>query len=132
MNRSEAYRYRQIIVKASDILTDEEAVKAPMLFERWEPENHYTIGKRLYYDGVLYSVLIEHESHEAYTPDIAVSLYARVLIPDPGDIPEWEQPGSTNPYMKNDKVRHNGHIWISTIDFNVYEPGVYGWDVINE
>lgn len=132
MNRSEALRYRSIIIKAAESLTDEEALKVPLLFERWEPANHYAIGKRLYYDGVLYSVLIEHDSHEAYTPDISVSLYARVLIPDPGVIPEWEQPGSTNPYMKDDKVRHNGHIWISMIDYNVYEPGVFGWSVIDE
>lgn len=39
----------------------------------------------------------------------------------------WAQPGSTNPYMLGDKVRHNGKIWMSTIDNNVWEPGVYGW-----
>lgn len=28
------------------------------------------------------------------------------------------------------KVRHNGKVWISDIDFNVFEPGVAGWEVI--
>ena len=35
-----------------------------------------------------------------------------------------------NAYMMGDKVRHNGHIWISTMDYNVFEPGVYGWDEV--
>ena len=42
-------------------------------------------------------------------------------------IPEWEQPDSTNPYMKGDKVTHGGKTWVSDIDNNVWEPGVYGW-----
>ena len=41
-------------------------------------------------------------------------------------IPEWEQPESTNPYMKGDKVKHNDKTWVSDIDNNVWEPGVYG------
>ena len=28
--------------------------------------------------------------------------------------------------MKDDKVSHNGKIWISLIDNNVWEPGVVG------
>lgn len=56
----------------------------------------------------------------------AVSLWARVLIPDPHDIPEWVQPSSTNPYMKGDKVWHVGKVWESLIDGNVWEPGAVG------
>lgn len=41
-----------------------------------------------------------------------------------------EQPESTNPYSKGDKVTHNGKTWRSTIAGNVWEPGVYGWEEI--
>ena len=61
---------------------------------------------------------------------ISPSLFAEVLIPDPEVIPDWVQPESTNPYMKGDKVRHNGKVWISDIDFNVFEPGIAGWSEI--
>ena len=47
------------------------------------------------------------------------SLFAEVLIPDSSTVPEWEQPDSTNPYVKGDKVTHNGKTWISTADGNV-------------
>lgn len=128
MTRVMAMKYRRAMVEGSETLTDEEAVKVPMLFERWETGKSYAIGKRLYYDGKLYNVLQTHDSHEAYTPDITVSLYAEVLIPDPTVIPDWVQPESTNPYMKGDKVKHNGHVWESTMDYNVFEPGIAGWE----
>ena len=126
MTRRMAQRYRRAMVDGASTLTDEQAVAVPMLFERWEPGKHYETGKRLYHDGKLYDVLQAHDSHEAYPPDVTVSLYAEVLIPDPEVIPDWVQPGSTNPYMKGDKVRHVGKVWESAIDYNVTEPGIVG------
>lgn len=82
------------------------------------------------YDSVLYKVLQAHTSQADWMPDVSVSLFAKILIPDPTVIPEWEQPESTNPYMKGDKVTHNGKTWVSNIDNNVWEPGVYGWDEV--
>lgn len=130
LTRQQAMKYRRAMTDGAQSLTDEEALTAPMLYERWQAGKEYAIGDRLYYDGKLYKVLQAHTSHGAYTPDIAVSLYAEILNPDPSVIPEWVQPSSTNPYMKGDKVRHNGHIWISTMDYNVFEPGVAGWEVV--
>ncbi len=130
LTRQQAMKYRKAMTEGAQSLTDEEALTAPMLYERWQAGKDYEIGLRLYYDGKLYKVLQAHTSHEAYTPDIAVSLYAEVLNPDPSVIPEWVQPGSTNPYMMGDKVRHNGKVWISTMDYNVFEPGIAGWEVI--
>lgn len=34
--------------------------------------------------------------------------------------------------MTGDKVRHNDKVWISIIDNNVWEPGVYGWNEVIE
>ena len=73
--------------------------------------------------------LQDHTSQSDWTPDVAHSLFAEVLIPDSEVIPEWVQPDSTNPYQTGDKVTHNGSTWVSTIDNNVWEPGVYGWDI---
>lgn len=30
-------------------------------------------------------------------------------------------------YRLGSKVSHNAKHWVSEIDFNTYEPGVYGW-----
>jgi hypothetical protein len=127
---SQAEKYRQLINKTAVTLTDDEAAYVPMMFERWEPDKDYVVGKRLCHQDKLYKVLIAHTSQTTWTPDVSPSLFAEVLIPDPTVIPEWVQPGSTNPYMKGDKVRHNNKVWISTIDYNVYEPGVAGWEEV--
>lgn len=131
ITKEQALAYRAAIIKASESLGDEDALKAPMLFDRWSGDGvAYAAGIRLYFEGDLYKVLQSHTSQPAWTPTDAPSLFAKVLIPDPGVIPEWEQPSSTNPYMKGDKVRHNGKTWESNVDNNVWEPGVYGWDEI--
>lgn len=132
MKRHEAEAYRRQMVDGAKDLSDTEALKVPMLYDRWQAGKEYTVGDRLYYEGKLWRVLIGHVSQAAWQPDISPSLFAEVLIPDPSVIPEWVQPSSTNPYMKGDKVRHNGKVWISTIDYNVFEPGVAGWDEVEE
>ena len=112
--------------------SDEQALNAKGVYADWAEDVEYAIGNRVLYDGILYACLQAHTSQAQWTPDTAVSLWAKVLIPDPGEIPDWEQPSSTNPYMTGDKVRHNGKIWISTVDYNIWEPGVYGWDEVLE
>ena len=46
------------------------------------------------------------------------------------EIPEWEQPDSTNPYMRGNRVMHGGKMWESDVENNVWEPGIYGWHEI--
>ena len=86
----------------------------------------FVAGDRVRYNGILYKVLQDHISQGDWRPDSTSSLYAKVLIPDPGVVPEWEQPDSTNPYSKGDKVLHGGKTWESLVDGNVWEPGVTG------
>ena len=110
------------------VLTDEQAASYKLIYPHWSGNGvAYATGDRLQYDGALYKCLQAHTSQSEWTPTAAPSLWAKVLIPGPGTIPEWEQPDSTNPYMAGDKVTHNGKTWESTADNNVWEPGVYGW-----
>lgn len=125
-----ARKLRPLVEKAAQSLDTEDALEGVNLFPKWQAGVEMTAGKRVRYEGVLYDILMTHVSQEGWEPDKAPSLFAKVLIPDPGVIPEWEQPGSTNPYKLGDKVRHNNKVWISTVDNNVWEPGVYGWDEI--
>lgn len=112
--------------------TDEVALQAITLYDEWNGDSvEYETGKRVRYNNVLYKVLQDHTSQDDWMPDQAPSLFAKVLIPDASVIPNWEQPDSTNPYSKGDKVTHNGKTWVSDVDNNVWEPGVYGWSEIN-
>jgi chitodextrinase len=125
-----ARKLRTIIEQAAQSLPDETALEAVELYPKWESGVFYDAGLKVRYEDVLYTVLTAHMTQSDWTPDAAPSLFAKVLIPDPGVIPAWEQPDSTNAYSKGDKVTHKGKTWISTVDNNVWEPGVYGWDEI--
>lgn len=122
-----ARKLRPYIEKAAVSLSDEDALEAVQLFPAWNSAATYAVGDRVRYNDILYSCLTAHTAQADWTPTAAPSLWAKVLIPDPDVIPEWEQPDSTNPYSAGDKVTHNGKTWVSDIDGNVWEPGVYGW-----
>ena len=122
----------KIIKKLRDAAQDAAALEAKMLYPDWRGDKEYKVGDRVLYGGTLYKCLQDHTAQDGWTPTDAPSLWAEVLIPDPEVIPEWVQPESTNPYMKGDKVKHNGKTWISDVDGNIWEPGVYGWTEVAE
>lgn len=130
MNKAQAMKFVQSFVKLRELATDEMSARVPNLYPTWRVGIDYAVGNRVLFNEVLYKVLIAHTSQETWTPADAPSLFAKVLIPDDNIIPEWEQPDSTNPYMIDDKVTHNGKTWKSIVDNNVWEPGVYGWEEI--
>lgn len=110
---------------------DNTALRMLEFYPEWASDTAYSAGYKVQYGGKLYKCLTAHASQADWTPDASPSLWAKVLIPDPDVIPEWEQPDSTNPYMTGDKVTHNGKTWVSDVDNNVWEPGVYGWTETN-
>lgn len=120
---------RMLIAQQINSLTvdDNTALRMVEFYPKWATDTDYAAGFKVQYGGKLYKCLQSHTSQPDWTPDAAPSLWAKVLIPDETVIPEWEQPDSTNPYRAGDKVTHNGKTWTSTVDNNVWEPGVYGW-----
>ena len=102
-----------------------------VVMPEWNPNGYgYFTGERVTYDGNFYRCIQSHTSQADWAPDKAVSLW--VEISDPADEwPEWKQPtGAHDAYQNGDKVSHNGKHWISDVDGNVWEPGVYGWSEI--
>lgn len=98
------------------------------VYPEWSPKSYpYFAGERVSYDGSYYRCIQNHTSQSDWAPDVAVSLW--VATADPGEEwPEWVQPqGYHDAYGTGDKVSHNGKHWISDVDGNVWEPGVYGW-----
>ena len=126
ITREKARQLRKLIEQMSINLTDEEALEGIELFPVWNESKSYSVGDRVRYEDTLYKCLMAHDAQETWNPKDAVSLWARVDDPSI-EYPEWVQPESTNPYMKGDKVSYQGKHWESTIDNNVWAPGVYGW-----
>lgn len=97
------------------------------VFSPWAEGVAYTVGNLRAYDGKLYKCVQAHTSQSDWTPDKTPALWA--VAGDPAEEwPEWSQPvGAHDAYNKGDKVSHNGKHWVSDVDANVWEPGVYGW-----
>lgn len=106
---------------------DNTALRMVEFYPEWTAGQAYAAGYKVQHGGKLWRCLQAHTAQTGWEPENAPSLWAKVLIPDETVVPEWEQPDSTNPYNAGDKVTHNGKTWVSDVDNNVWEPGVYGW-----
>ena len=116
-------------ILASEIvaLDDEAALEVMALFPTWISHLGILVhaGERYYFNEALYKVILDHIPQADWTPDKTPNMW-RVVSLD--EWPEWIQPlGDADAYTKGDKVSHNGKHWISDVDGNVWEPGVYGW-----
>lgn len=129
---------KQAEINAADN-TDAQALDVSTLYVDWRTlEEGYSlaVGDRVTYNDALYNVITAHNVQSTWNPVDSPSLFAKTLIPDPEVIPEWEQPDSTNPYSKGDRVTHNEKTWESLVDNNVWEPGALGteslWKDVSE
>lgn len=132
MNRTKALKLREMLLKAILSLDDSDALQAVELFAPWHTNTDYTTGDRIRYDGVLYRCEQGHTSQDGWTPPLTPALWTPVA--EPGEIPVWRQPtGAQDAYRLGDKVHYptkDDAVWVSTIDYNTYIPGVYGWEMV--
>jgi hypothetical protein len=95
-------------------------------YQSWEISKAYQASEKFKYNGKVYFVIQSHTSQAQWTPDIVPALYRQ--IPPDQVIAPWKQPaGAHDAYKKRDKVSFNGSNWESTIDANVWQPGIFGW-----
>lgn len=127
MTKGEALHLRNLIETLAATLDDETALTGIELFPLWiSSSKQYNVGDRVRYDSTLYKCVQAHSSQDDWMPDVTPSLWVKVSI---DEWPEWTQPtGAHEAYANGAKVVHNGAKWISTVDNNVWEPGVYGWE----
>ena len=133
----EARKLRRLIESMAENLDDETAEENVNVFPKWQEGVLYEVGYKVRYNDVLYKVIQEHTSQSDWTPDVAVSLFARNHSqPDEGgeeeEFPEYVQPTAENPYMTGDKVTFNGEHYICLIDNCVWSPTDYpsGWEKV--
>ena len=124
---------KMAVKQARTITDDKEALEVQILYPDWKKQLGKTLvaGQYIRYEDVLYKVLMDHAVQVDWAPSATPSLFAKVLVDPSGEtILEWQQPDSTNPYMKGDKVTYNGITYISIIDNNIWQPGIYGWEIV--
>ncbi len=130
--QEKARALRPYIVKASASLSDEDALEAVELFAVWAVGTEYVADQRLRYDGKLYRCVQGHTSQAGWEPDKTPALWTEVALP--GEIPVWKQPtGAQDAYNTGDRVWYPAKfttVYVSIVDNNVWEPGVYGWETV--
>lgn len=100
------------------------------VFEEWKPNIAYKANNIRRYEDKLYKCIQPHTSQPDWSPDVAASLWRNIADPAE-EYPEWSQPvGASDAYEMGAKVSHNGKHWVSNVDNNVWEPGVFGWDEV--
>lgn len=125
-----ALKMRPYIERAAVSLSDEDALQVPTMFPKWATDTVYSVDERIEYDGILYRCIQAHTSQADWAPDVTSALWVVVSLEE---YPEWVQPtGSHDAYSLGDKVLHNDKHWQSTVDGNVWEPGIYGWEDVSE
>lgn len=125
MNRHEAIEYRRRIEHAASQQTDADALQSVDLFPAWASGVAVAAGDRYRHGGILYRCVQAHTTQADWEPDKTPALWTVVSL---DEWPEWKQPvGSSDAYAKGDKVTHGGQHWVSDVDANVWEPGVFGW-----
>ena len=102
------------------------------LFSPWAENVAYEVGSIRLYENNLYRCVQAHTSQSDWTPDKSASLWTKIGDPTV-EFPEWSQPvGAHDAYANGDKVSYNNKHWVSTVDANVWQPGVYGWEEVIE
>jgi hypothetical protein len=132
MTREKALALRGLIEKAAASLADDDALEAVELFPAWKTDTAYAADERIRYGEKLYRCVQAHTSQEGWEPPATPALWTEVA--KPGEIPVWRQPtGVQDAYMKGDKVHYptaDDPVYVSTVDNNVWQPGVYGWELV--
>lgn len=141
MNRLQAAeQFRKALQMFAASLTDEQAMEVAAVYDPWKVGKTYAVGEFLTYgtngvgDPQLYKVAQEHTAQEDWKPDTAPAMYVAIGL-DASGYPVWSQPtGAHDAYNAGDIVNHNGTLYQSLIDGNVYAPDTYtaGWAVYQD
>ncbi len=116
------------LAAVAEKVTPAQAVALAPLLPVWTSDKDaVTVGTLRAHDGVIYEAIQAHTTQADWHPDKVPALWRRWRDPDAGPA-AWVQPtGGHDAYRKGDTVTHGGKTWTSTIDSNVWAPGVHGW-----
>lgn len=116
--------------QAEDMMAVATVFPAYAVGKAYKAKDVFSYGVNSVGDPQLYQVLLNHTSAAEWTPDASASLYKAIGVTEEG-YPEWVQPvGTSDAYNTGDIVSYKGTLYKSTVDANVWEPGVYGWEVV--
>ena len=127
-----------VSVRQDHIRTADDPDTVPALFSvyradyegmEWIANEPVLLLDKRAYEGVNYECIQAHTTQADWTPPATPSMWS-VFVEG---IQPWVQPeGAHDAYQIGDKVTHVGSTWESTHADNVWEPGVFGWVVVED
>lgn len=101
------------------------------LFVVWSEDWRGKAGDIACYDGVLYrSIHDVNDAGQNTKPPETPSMWTKMGKPGE-EYPEWSQPiGGHDAYPIGAKVTYKGKRYESSVDNNVWQPGVFGWEEV--
>lgn len=127
---------KKLLRKQLESLTvpDEEIDEYASLFPAFKVGEAAQAGDRRQYENKVWECIQNHTTQLDWLPPNVPALWGRVYNPEV--IPLWVQPyGAGDPNLKHtgDKVQWpEGVFWVSIVDNNTWEPGIYGWELFTE
>lgn len=132
-NEEAVYQTLSLLVQTNidpTVLSDTDLAKVAKYYKAWSGESiSYAVDDTANYEEVTYRCVQAHTSQAGWQPPAVPALWTPYIDPT-GPATAWVQPlGAHDAYAKNMRVTHNALTWVSDLDANVWEPGVYGWTV---
>ena len=111
-------------------MSDDEASDNLFLVTFWQPNIELEANQLVRFRNIIYRSVKAHTTQSDWTPPDTRSLFTPIGADEEiaSGAPPWVQPaGGHDAYMRGARVTHNGYVWESTHDNNVWAPGVFGW-----
>lgn len=119
-----------VTMAQNDLLDETTIVEHKNLFVVWDENWRGKRGDIVNDEDFLYKSIHDvTDAGQNRKPNEKPSMWTP--LGTPGDEwPDWSQPlGSHDAYNIHDQVTFDGKHYISNTDGNVWQPGVYGWDL---
>jgi hypothetical protein len=139
LQRGEIYQSGGVLwmVRQDHIRTHHDPAEVLALFLRhnpngteWVSGEQVELGTIRSYNGSKWRAIQSHVTQDDWTPDRVPALWQQIIEVPPGPQP-WVQPtGAHDAYNIGAIVTYNGQTWRSTVNANVWAPGVFGWVVV--
>ena len=108
-------------------LSDGQALELDAMYPEYDETAKYGKGDITRDAGLLYRAVNNVNASPTHPADDGVN-WRLMDEPDEDGVFPWRQPyGKKDYYRKGAQVTHNGATWVSDVNKNVWEPGVYGW-----
>lgn len=133
MTESQGYALELFVNAQASSMDAGQLAKVSDLILEWQPNTEYKEGDVRTYQGQAYKCLPPgHTSQTGWEPPNVPALWHEEATKNPEGVELWVQPmGAHDAYALGAKVCYpsvDGDVWTSTVDANVWTPGVYGWE----